>query len=103
MVEYEIPHLTTQLGSSSALGFVIGYGLKQFARVIVVLVGSQTAFFGYLESKGVLTIHWNQFEAVSVPNIDPSNYIFATEAEMFSTIPIISGFVTGIIVGFRLG
>lgn len=103
MIEYDIPQLGTQLGSSAAIGFIVGYAFKQIARVIVALLGLQVGLLVYLESKGIIAVDWEQLRAISVLDADPSNFIFSSFADMFAAIPAISGAGAGAVAGFKVG
>jgi uncharacterized membrane protein (Fun14 family) len=104
MIEYDISQLGTQLGSSAGIGFIIGYAIKQVARVIVALLGMQAGILVYLESNGVITVHWERFQAISmIEGTDPSNVIFSSFRDMFAAIPVVSGVATGAVIGFKLG
>ena len=97
--------LGIEFGSGAVVGGVIGFAAKKVAKLIAVIVGIEMALFKFLESRGVLTVDWEQLSAGMLKVGDaaqggtPPSWMMS----ILSTLSIGAGFTGGFLVGFKKG
>jgi uncharacterized membrane protein (Fun14 family) len=104
-IEINFQQLGLEFGSGAVIGGIIGFAAKKVAKVIAVLVGLELALFKFLESRGILTVDWEQLTA----GIVQASQDAATGAPpswlqtILSTLSISAGFTGGFLLGFKRG
>ena len=97
--------LGIELGSGAVIGGIIGFAAKKVAKVIAVLVGLELALFKFLESRGILSVNWDELSAGLLSTGEaaasgaPPDWIVT----ILSTLSISAGFVGGFMLGFKKG
>lgn len=104
-LEIDPQQLGLEFGSSAVIGGVIGFAAKKVAKVIAVIVGIQLAIFKLLESRGYLTVEWDELTAGM---LDASRAATAGEPpswlmSVLSTLSVSAGFTGGFLLGFKRG
>jgi uncharacterized membrane protein (Fun14 family) len=95
--------LGLEFGSSAVIGGVIGFAAKKVAKVIAVLVGIQLALFKFLESRGLISVKWDELTAGAME----ASTAAAAEAppswvmSVLSTLSVSTGFSGGFLLGFK--
>ena len=107
LLQFEInaQQLGFEFGSGAAIGGIIGFAAKKIAKLIAVLVGVQLAVFKFLESRGILSVNWDQLGATFLTASDAAT-ADAPPAWMdtiLSTLSVSAGFSGGFLVGFKRG
>jgi uncharacterized membrane protein (Fun14 family) len=123
MVELDPLQLGLEVGGGGALGFIAGFAVKKVVKVVAVLVGLQLALFKFLETRGVIEVHWRRLysSAGNVTQTAANATIGGNEtgnataettngaggaglAESFlSVLPVGGAFATGAFIGFTTG
>jgi uncharacterized membrane protein (Fun14 family) len=97
--------LGIEFGTGGVIGGVIGFAAKKIAKIIAVLVGLELALFKFLESRGILTVDWDQLSAGFLKASQdaaagaPPSWI----QTILSTLSVGAGFTGGFLLGFRKG
>lgn len=97
--------LGIEFGTGGVIGGIIGFAAKKIAKIIAVLVGLELALFKFLESRGILTVDWDQLSAGFLKASQdaaagaPPSWI----QTILSTLSIGAGFTGGFLIGFKKG
>lgn len=96
--------LGLEFGTGAVIGGLIGFAAKKVAKIIAILVGLELALFKFLESKGYLTVQWDELSGGILGAAENTGEIEAGWIEpIVSTLSIGAGFTGGFMVGFRKG
>lgn len=104
-IDINLQQLGLEFGSGAAIGGIIGFAAKKVAKLIAVLVGLELALFKFLESRGILTVDWEQLTAGFVQASQdaaggaPPSWL----QTILSTLSVSAGFTGGFVLGFRRG
>jgi uncharacterized membrane protein (Fun14 family) len=104
-LEIDPQQLGLEFGSSAVIGGIIGFAAKKVAKVIAVLVGLQLALFKFLESRGLLSVKWDELTAgmmeasQSATASQPPSWVMS----ILSTLSVSAGFSGGFLLGFKKG
>jgi uncharacterized membrane protein (Fun14 family) len=98
-------NLLLQLGSSALLGFAIGYTLKKALKIILILFGITFSVLRYIEFKGIISIHYEKLLLIPQKLLNDLNLGTFSSPYSFlsSSIPLIGGFIGGLIIGLIKG
>jgi uncharacterized membrane protein (Fun14 family) len=64
-----ITPLLGTIGFGGIAGFLIGFALKKIMKILAIIAGVFFAAVMYLQSQGILNIHWDKLQTVSEPMI----------------------------------
>jgi uncharacterized membrane protein (Fun14 family) len=126
MVELDPLSLGLEVGGGGILGFLTGYAAKKVVKIVAILIGAQLALFKFLETRGVLDVHWealytgaaNTTKAaanVTIGGNKTGNATGNATAEgagaaggglfesFLSMLPVGGGFAAGALIGFKKG
>ncbi|MBI3783904.1 MAG: FUN14 domain-containing protein [Deltaproteobacteria bacterium] len=96
----------TQLGFGGMAGLVVGYTAKKIAKVAAILLGVLFLLIQILAYNGLITVNWGAVEhtATGVWS-DGSGVTLADRAwaVISGNLPFGGAFVTGFLLGFKLG
>jgi uncharacterized membrane protein (Fun14 family) len=105
MVDISLQQLGLEFGSGALIGGLIGFTAKKVAKIIAILVGLQLAAFKFLESRGIITVKWDELTAgmleasANAAEGAPPSWINT----ILSTLSVGAGFTGGFYLGFRRG
>jgi uncharacterized membrane protein (Fun14 family) len=97
--------LGLEFGSGAVIGAIIGFAFKKIAKVIAILVGLELALFKFLESRGLITVKWDELSGGLLKATESA----ATGAPpswmntILSTLSVSAGFTGGFFLGFKKG
>jgi len=103
MVDINLASLGIELGGGALIGLLIGFAAKKIAKLIAVLIGLELALFKFLESRGILSVDWEQLTAgmvdagSSASSSSPPSWINT----ILSTFAVSAGFASGFFLGFK--
>ncbi len=103
---FDFTRMGLEAGGGAVLGFITGYAAKKVVKVVAVLVGLQLALFAFLETRGVLTVHWERMYDTT-GNVTSAGADHATEAggslfeSFIAMLPVGGGFAAGAALGFQ--
>jgi len=95
--------LGLEFGTGAVIGGIIGFAAKKVAKVIAVIVGLELALFKFLESRGILTVDWDELSAGfleasrDATQGAPPSWI----QTILSTLSVGAGFTGGFLLGFK--
>lgn len=100
-----------EFGGGGLLGFMIGYGLKKIAKLLLILFSVLVAFvsipLAYLSYKGIITINYalllpyvTQAENSVVSN---ATWLYTIVGGMTQGLPILAGVGMGFTLGLAKG
>lgn len=98
-----ISPLVYQLGIGGVGGFIVGYAVKKISKLVVLLMGLFLIALLYLGTSGIINIDyeklWNAMaDALGLIGQEASLII-----GIISLLPFIGSFLTGFLLGFKLG
>lgn len=96
--------LGLEFGTGAVIGGLIGFAAKKVAKIIAILVGIELALFKFLESKGYITVRWDELSGGILGAAESTQDINTSWVEpIISTLSIGAGFTGGFMLGFRKG
>ncbi|WP_435347233.1 FUN14 domain-containing protein [Haloarchaeobius sp. HRN-SO-5] len=103
-LELNPQQLGLEFGTGAVIGGLIGFAAKKIAKIIATIVGLELALFKFLESKGYLTVKWDELSGgiLSVAE-DTQNINTGWIEPIVSTLSVGVGFTGGFMLGFRKG
>ncbi len=105
---FNFAQLGLEVGGGAVLGFITGYAAKKVVKVVAVIIGLQLALFKFLETRGVMEVHWTRLYN-STANVTSAGAEQATEEgggllnSFLAMLPVGGGFAAGAAVGFKKG
>ncbi|WP_435358539.1 FUN14 domain-containing protein [Haloarchaeobius sp. DFWS5] len=104
LLELNPQELMLELGSGAAIGGVMGFAAKKIAKIIAVLVGLELALFKFLESKGYITVKWDELSGGMLKAAESGQDVDTGWVEpILSTLSVGAGFTGGFMAGFKMG
>jgi uncharacterized membrane protein (Fun14 family) len=104
MVDLNLTSLGLEFGSGAVVGGIIGFAAKKVAKLIAVLVGLELALFKFLESKGYITVKWDELTGGMLGAAQSTGQINQEWLQpLLSTLSVSAGFTGGFMLGFRRG
>jgi uncharacterized membrane protein (Fun14 family) len=64
-IENSIMPFVSTIGFGGIAGFLIGFALKRIMKILAVIAGVFFAALMYLESQGIMNIHWDKLQMIS--------------------------------------
>jgi uncharacterized membrane protein (Fun14 family) len=64
-IESNIMPFVSTIGFGGIAGFLVGFALKRIMKILAVIAGVFFAALMYLESQGIMNIHWDKLQAIS--------------------------------------
>ena len=95
-----------QLGFGGMAGLVVGYTAKKIAKLAAILLGVLFLLIQILAYNGLITVNWGAVEhSASGVWTDASGMTLAQRAwaVISANLPFGGAFVTGFLLGFKLG
>ncbi len=90
--------IVADLGYAGFAGFVVGFAVKRVLNIFMMLLGLYVLSLLWLESKGVLDIHWSAFLNIFKSMFDSFNAFVMGLVRKFA---ISASFAAGFFLGFR--
>lgn len=99
----DFKQLGVEAGSGAVIGGLIGFAAKKVAKIIAVIIGIELALFKFLESRGILTVDWEQLTAgiVGASQDAASGAPPSWVQTILSTLSISAGFTGGFFLGWK--
>jgi uncharacterized membrane protein (Fun14 family) len=95
-----------QLGFGGMAGLVVGYTAKKIAKLAAILLGVLFLLIQVLAYNGLITVNWGAVEHTATGVwADPSGVTLAERAwaVISANLPFGGAFVTGFLLGFKMG
>ena len=95
--------LTMEIGIGGAGGFLVGYSLKKFVKIILAILGFLYLGLYYLASKGIINIDYSAM-GLSIPGVQGQAYGFQIGvAALVMHAPFGAAFIGGLYFGLKKG
>ncbi|WP_054839862.1 FUN14 domain-containing protein [Thermococcus sp. JCM 11816] len=88
------------LGVGAIVGFVTGYALKKFVKIVMTLIGAYLLSLFWLQQKGVITINTDKLFNLS-ENV--TQQVLGLGQKALGILPGTGAFVAGFYLGFKKG
>ena len=100
--------IATQIGFGGTLGFILGYGLKKVAAIVLKILALVAGLFmlglTWLASIGVITVNFNAFTATMENNLaGVISALVGSLALVAQVLPISGSFGLGFYLGAKKG
>ena len=100
--------LATQIGFGGTLGFLLGYGLKKIAAILLKIAAVLSAMFAlglsWLASIGVITVNYNAFTSAFGNSLTGAmGALVGSLSIMAQVLPIGGSFGLGFYLGAKKG
>lgn len=84
-------------------GFVVGYALKKIAKLLVILLGIGFLVFEYFAYKGIISVDYSALTQWAEGLVGKASGLQAVVAEIIAHLPFGLTFITGFILGLKMG
>jgi uncharacterized membrane protein (Fun14 family) len=94
------------LGFGGAAGLVVGYTAKKLTKLVALALGVTFILVQVLTYKGLITVNWGAVQSTAETVwTDPHGVTLADRVWeiLVANLPFGGGFVTGFLIGFKLG
>lgn len=95
-----VGRFAAEFGIGAVAGYVLGYATSKMAKLLAVVLAIQLAVFRFLESRGIIVVHYDRLTAGLVDAReaaeDPGWVV-----PLLSTVSIAAGFAVGFVFGFK--
>ena len=88
------------MGVGGVVGFITGYALKKFIKLLLALIGVYVLSLFWLQQKGVVTINTNALFNLTEST---ANQTLSLADKVMSILPGGGAFVVGFYLGFHKG
>jgi uncharacterized membrane protein (Fun14 family) len=95
--------LVYQMGVGGIGGFIIGYAIKKMSKLIVVLLGLFIMFLLYLGTSGIIEVYYEELWKALASFLDFAVQSATWLIGIIFLLPFMGSFVTGLLLGFKLG
>lgn len=95
-----------RLSLGFVLGFTGGYAAKQIGKVVLMAVGTFFMIVQYLAYRGYVTVNWTNVANKATPITDPvvrQRTVKTIIAILTHNLLLKTGFISGLLTGFKLG
>ncbi|RKX48434.1 MAG: hypothetical protein DRP38_04755 [Thermotogae bacterium] len=99
-MNFEVSGIVGDMGIGAAVGFITGYALKKFIKIVLTLIGVYLLTLFWLQQKGVITINTDALFNLA-ESATTSTLTLADKVE--GILPGTGAFVAGFYLGFRKG
>ncbi len=103
MVEIDPTSVGFEFAASAILGGLIGFAVKNVAKVVAVIIGVQLVVFRYLESNGIVIVDWDRLTAGLLETQDQARQGVHWISSVVSTLSVGVGFASGFLLGYYRG
>jgi len=94
--------MLSQVGAGAIIGFGLGYALKKIAKVAVVFLSVAMLGLLWLQSQGVLTLHFERLYELLEQGVRQAIQLPEWLGGL-TMLPLTGGFATGFILGLKRG
>jgi len=88
------------LGVGGVTGFILGYALKKFMKLVVTIIGAYVLSLFWLQQKGVITINTDKLFNLTG---DVTQQVIGLGEKAIGILPGTGAFIAGFYLGFHKG
>jgi len=99
-VQFDLSGMAGDIGVGGVTGFIIGYALKKFMKLVVTIIGAYVLSLFWLQQKGVITINTDKLFNLTG---DVTQQVISLGEKAIGILPGTGAFVAGFYLGFHKG
>ncbi|AIU69803.1 hypothetical protein TEU_05335 [Thermococcus eurythermalis] len=99
-MEFNTGAMFGDMGIGALVGFITGYALKKFMKLVIAIIGAYIVSLFYLQQKGVITINTDKLFNLAG---DVTQQVTSLGQKVLGILPGTSAFVAGFYLGFKKG
>lgn len=95
--------LVGQIGIGGVGGFLVGYALKKFAKLVAIFLGLGFVILQYLAYVGVISINYGALKDWAMGVMGQASGLGGVVFNILANLPFGASFALGLYVGFKKG
>lgn len=99
-MEFNTGAMFGDMGIGALVGFITGYALKKFMKLVIAIIGAYIVSLFYLQQKGVITINTDKLFNLAG---GVTQQMVSLGQKVLGILPGTSAFVAGFYLGFKKG
>jgi uncharacterized membrane protein (Fun14 family) len=99
-MNFDLGGMTGDLGIGAVTGFITGYALKKFIKIVTAIIGAYILSLFWLQQKGVISINTNKLFNISG---SVTQQVVGLGQKVVGILPGTTAFVAGFYLGFQKG
>ncbi|WP_297491049.1 FUN14 domain-containing protein [Thermococcus sp.] len=99
-MNFDLNGMVGDLGFGGIAGFVTGYALKKFMKIVLTILGAYILSLFWLQQKGVLTINTEKLFNLTG---SAASQVVGLAQKAIGILPGTTAFVAGFYLGFQKG
>ncbi|WP_048811347.1 FUN14 domain-containing protein [Thermococcus gammatolerans] len=99
-MQFDINGMIGDLGVGGITGFITGYALKKFMKIVMTIIGAYILSLFWLQQKGVITINTEKLFNLTG---SVTSQVVSLGQKALGLLPGTGAFVAGFYLGFQKG
>jgi len=99
-MEFNTGAIFGDMGIGALIGFITGYALKKFMKLMMAIIGAYIMSLFYLQQKGVITVNTDKLFNLAG---GVTHQVVSLGQKVLGVLPGTSAFVAGFYLGFKKG
>ncbi|AJC71211.1 MAG: hypothetical protein J7K48_02075 [Thermococcus sp.] len=99
-MQFDLGGMVGDLGVGGVTGFILGYALKKFMKLVVTIIGAYVLSLFWLQQKGVITINTDKLFNLTG---DVTQQVIGLGEKAIGILPGTGAFIAGFYLGFHKG
>ncbi|NJF25352.1 FUN14 domain-containing protein [Thermococcus sp. Bubb.Bath] len=99
-MNFDLDGMTGDLGVGAVTGFITGYALKKFIKIVTAIIGAYILSLFWLQQKGVISINTDKLFNLSG---SVTQQVVSLGQKVVGILPGTTAFVAGFYFGFQKG
>ncbi|MDI3474938.1 MAG: hypothetical protein PWQ79_768 [Thermococcaceae archaeon] len=99
-MEFNLGGMFGDMGVGALVGFITGYALKKFMKLVLAIIGGYLLSLLWLQQKGVISIRTEKLFNLAA---EWSGEVISFGQKVIGILPGTTAFIAGFYVGFRKG
>jgi len=99
-MEFNMSGMFGDVGVGGIVGFITGYALKKFLKIVATLIGAYILSLFWLQQKGVITINTERLFNLTG---SVTQQVLTLGQKVIGILPGTGAFVAGFYIGFKKG
>ena len=98
-----LPSISFQLGVGGVGGFLVGYALKKFSKLVAIMIGLFVLVLLYLSTQGVISLNFEGLMTSMTNLLVWFGSAFSWLVNVVSLLPFAGSFTAGLLLGLKFG
>ncbi|AEC52708.1 hypothetical protein PNA2_1793 [Pyrococcus sp. NA2] len=99
-MDFNMFGITGDVGIGAIVGFITGYALKKFIKIVMALIGAYILSLFWLQQKGVITINTDALFNLAKSATEQT---LSLADKVIGILPGSAAFIAGFYLGFKKG